>query len=682
MLTKQKRKITMKSLHPYLNSYFFDEYGRRRYASQTVCRKIAKRLGSPKSKPIIPPVKVTTEGQAVYIRLNLANSNKALQARWQLHLENGETRCGKVKRNAINLPKDLPLGYHELQLESEHYSLNCRLIITPKIAFQPKELQQKQKLWGAILQLYTLRSEHNWGIGDFSDLKTFLSRLAEKGGDFVGLNPIHAIFPANPESASPYSPSSRLWQNIIYIDVTAIDAFQQSSEAQAWFHSAEIQQQLIEARVKDYVDYSQVMRLKLEGLRLAYATFVQQDQQAFEQFINEYGESLKVQGTFDALHYWLSSQFSEQWGWNFWAQEYQDYASNTVQVFQTEHSQLVRFYMWLQFVAQQQLKACNQLAKTLNMPIGFYRDLAVGVADNGAETWADKELFVLDASVGAPPDIMAPNGQNWGLSPMHPEVLQSRGYQPFIDLLHANMKDCGALRIDHILGFARMWWVAKGDSAKNGAYVRYPLEDLLAILALESQRNQCLIIAEALGTVPKGMLQKLEDKGILAYNIFYFEWDQHGSKPLTNYPYQAMTTLSTHDLPTVQGYWKGYDFDLGEKFGVYPSEKVLNILKQSRHFNKEAIRQAVEKVQDLAKDSEGVNLQFVHQLQRYVADTNSALFGTQPEDWLNMLEPVNIPGTSNEYPNWRRKLSHTINEIFNHEQINQLLDAFEQKRNR
>ncbi|VEI44280.1 4-alpha-glucanotransferase [Actinobacillus equuli] len=316
------------------------------------------------------------------------------------------------------------------------------------------------------------------------------------------------------------------------------------------------------------------------------------------------------------------------------------------------------------------------------MPIGFYRDLAVGVADNGAETWADKELFVLDSSVGAPPDIMAPNGQNWGLSPMHPEVLQSRGYQPFIDLLRANMKDCGALRIDHILGFARMWWVAKGDSAKNGAYVRYPLEDLLAILALESQRNQCLIIAEALGTVPKGMLQKLEDKGILAYNIFYFEWDQHGSKPLTNYPYQAMTTLSTHDLPTVQGYWKGYDFDLGEKFGVYPSEKVLNILKQSRHFNKEAIRQAVEKVQDLAKDSEGVNLQFVHQLQRYVADTNSALFGTQPEDWLNMLEPVNIPGTSNEYPNWRRKLSHTINEIFNHEQINQLLDAFEQKRNR
>lgn len=672
----------MKSLHPYLNSYFFDEYGRRRYASQAVYRKIAQRLGSPKSKPIIPPVKVMTEGQAVYIRLNITNSNKALQARWQLHLESGEILSGKVKRNAINLPKDLPLGYHQLQLKSKHYSRSCRLIITPKTAFQPKELQQKQKLWGAILQLYTLRSEHNWGIGDFSDLKIFLTQLAAKGGDFVGLNPIHAIFPANPESASPYSPSSRLWQNIIYIDVTAIDAFQQSAEAQAWFHSAEIQQQLIEARTKDYVDYSQVMRLKLEGLRLAYATFVQQDQQAFERFINEYGESLKVQGTFDALHYWLSSQFSEQWGWNFWAQEYQDYASNAVQAFQAEHSQLVRFYMWLQFVAQQQLKACNQLAKALNMPIGFYRDLAVGVADNGAETWADKELFVLNASVGAPPDIMAPNGQNWGLSPMHPEVLQSRAYQPFIDLLRANMKDCGALRIDHILGFARMWWVAKGDSAKNGAYVRYPLEDLLAILALESQRHQCLIIAEALGTVPKGMLPKLAEKGILAYNIFYFEWDQHGSKPLANYPYQAMTTLSTHDLPTIQGYWKGYDFELGEKFKIYPNDRVLNMLKQDRHFNKEKIRHAVEAVQELEADSKGITIAFPHQLQSYVADTNSALFGTQPEDWLNMLEPVNIPGTSKEYPNWRRKLSCTIEQIFANRQIQELLETFEHKRHK
>lgn len=668
----------MKQNHPFLNRYFVDEHGRRVYAQPSVYGKVAKLLGSPKSRKILPLVKVVKQGEQVFIPLFVADKTQTIHVNWTLTLESGEILTGKCKRNSIDLPRDLPLGYHQLSLNGT--TAECRIIVTPERAYQPQELAEHKKLWGAILQLYTLRSEQNWGIGDFGDLAEFLTKLAEKGGDFVGLNPIHSLFPANPEGASPYSPSSRLWQNIAYINVGAIDAFQQSREAQAWFNSADIQRQLHEARQKDYVDYSQVMWLKLQGLRLAYEQFKQQDQTAFEQFIAENGEALKVQGTFDALHQWLSSQFSEQWGWNCWDAKYQDYHTASVQQFQQEQRDLVRFYMWLQFVAQQQLKACNELAKQLGMPIGFYRDLAVGVADNGAETWADKDLFVLGASVGAPPDIMAPQGQNWGLSPMHPEVLQERGYQPFIDLLRANMKDCGALRIDHILGFARLWWVSKGDSAKNGAYVKYPLEDLLSILALESQRHQCLIIAEALGTVPKGMLETLESKGILAYNIFYFEYDHQGSKPLANYPYQAMTTLSTHDLPTVQGYWKGYDFELGQKYGVYPNEKVLNILRNTRHSNKEAIRRAVEAVQPLEADSAGVTQTFNHQLQSYVADTNSVLFGSQPEDWLNMLEPVNIPGTSTEYPNWRRKLSKTTQEIFADQTIVQLLEKIEAKR--
>ncbi|OOH89025.1 4-alpha-glucanotransferase [Pasteurellaceae bacterium 15-036681] len=670
----------MKTLHPFLNRYFFDEHGRRRYAETKVYHKIANLLGTPQSQSTLPPVKVVKQGEQIFIPLFVADKTQRIHSQWQLTLENGELIQGKVKRNRIELPRNLPLGYHQLTLTK--IAAQCRIIITPERAFQPTEIEQKKKLWGAILQLYTLRSESNWGIGDFGDLQQFLVKLAEKGGDFVGLNPIHSLFPANPEGASPYSPSSRVWQNILYINVNAIEAFQQSEQAQQWFNSADTQQQLAEARQKEYVDYTQVMQLKLAGLRLAYQQFKQQDQTDFEQFIAENGETLKVQGTFDALHHWLSSQFSEQWGWNYWDTKYQSYHTACVAEFQAEQQDLVRFYMWLQFVAQQQLKACNELAKQLAMPIGFYRDLAVGVADNGAETWADKDLFVLDASVGAPPDIMAPQGQNWGLSPMHPEVLQQRGYQPFIDLLRANMKDCGALRIDHILGFARLWWVAKGDSAANGAYVKYPLQDLLSILALESQRHQCLIIAEALGTVPKGMLETLEQKGILAYNIFYFEYDQQGSKPLANYPYQSMTTLSTHDLPTVKGYWQSYDFELGQKFGVYPNEKVVDMLKRTRLQNKAEIRRAVEQSgQTLEADSDNVSQIFTHQLQAYVADTDSVLFGSQPEDWLNMLEPVNIPGTSTEYPNWRRKLSKTVEEIFADKQIQRLLETIEKKRN-
>ncbi|WP_301098043.1 4-alpha-glucanotransferase, partial [Otariodibacter sp.] len=612
--------------HPYLYSYFLDEDGNKKYAEQSVYDRMATLLGESKPITILPPVKVIKQGKALALPLNLEGQKKSLSINWTLLLESGEIIKGKCKSNQIELPDTLPLGYHQLTLTN--YSTECRIIVTPETTYQPKELKQGKKLWGSILQLYTLRSENNWGIGDFSDLKQFLTRLAIKDGDFIGLNPIHALFPANPEEASPYSPSSRLWQNILYIDVTAVEAFKHSKEAQTWFYSSDVQHQISEARNKDYVDYSQVIWLKLEGLRLAYNTFKQQDQTEFEQFIAENGETLKVQGTFDALHQWLSSQFNDQWGWTNWDSQYQSYQNSAVKIFQQEHSNLVRFYMWLQFLAQQQLKECNELAKQLGMPIGFYRDLAVGVADNGAETWADKELYVLDASVGAPPDLLAPQGQNWGLSPMHPEILQYRGYQPFIDLLRANMKDCGALRIDHILGFARLWWVAKGDSAKNGVYIKYPLEDLLAILALESQRHQCLIVAEALGTVPEGMLEALENKGILAYNIFYFEFDNQGSKPLADYPYQAMTTLSTHDLPTVQGYWKLHDFDLGQRFGVYPNEDVLRALRDARHDNKVAIRKAVEAVQELEPDYMGITQNFTHQLQAYVADTNSALFGT------------------------------------------------------
>lgn len=665
-----------------LSSYFYNP-NIKEYAKQTAFEKIEKILKAEnhlqKNNEILPLVKVITKQQAVEIPLSFENPTVA---QWQITLENGSSLKGEVslEETVLPLPQDLPLGYHTLSVKIDNIEESCSLIVTPEKAFQPNVIKEQKKLWGAFLQLYTLRSKQNWGIGDFSDLQQFLAKIAKQGADFVGLNPTHALFPANPEAASPYSPSSRLWQNIIYIDVNAVEAFKQSEKAQQWFNSSKIQQKLAELRNLDYVDYSQVTSLKLQALFLAFEQFSLSSQAEFEKFIQESGESLKIQATFDALHQWLSEQSGEKGGWTTWAEEYQDYHSPTVAKFQQQQAELIRFYMWLQFLALQQLEGCNHFAKSLNMPIGFYRDLAVGVTNNGAETWADKALFVQDASIGAPPDMLGPNGQSWGLSPMHPHTLQASGYQPFIDLLRANMKHCGALRIDHILGLARMWWVANGESAKDGIYVRYLLEDMLSILALESQRNKCLIIAEALGTVPEGILESLEQKGILAYNIFYFEKEGNGYKPLENYPYQAMTTLSTHDLPTIQGYWKNYDFELGEKYDIYPNKAVFRKLKEERAYDRLNIRTAVENLMELEPNEVGVTMKFTHQLQRYVAHTNSALFGTQPEDWLNMLEPVNIPGTSTEYPNWRRKLSATTEEIFANKNIQTLLDDIHQIR--
>ncbi|MCK3655468.1 4-alpha-glucanotransferase [Pasteurellaceae bacterium Macca] len=648
-------------------SYFYDGFNGAFHTHN----EVAKLLGQPTHHRNLPPVKVVQQHSPVIV------PSHYYEGHWTLTLEDGRQHHGYFDHYHIHLPAGLPLGYHELAAAET----TCRIIIAPAKAYQPQALKQHKKLWGASVQLYTLRSEQNWGIGDFSDLQQFLTHLAENGGDFVGLNPIHALFPANADNASPYSPSSRLWQNIIYIDVNAVEAFQQSEQAQQWFHHAETQATLARLRAADEVDYSAVMALKLQGLRLAYAQFKQQDQHDFEQFMAEKGESLVIQGTFDALHQYLKEQFPEQWGWDFWATEYQDYHNDAVRTFQAKNADLIRFFMWLQFIAEQQLTACYQLTEKLDMPIGFYRDLAVGVANNGAETWADKSLYVLGATIGAPADMLAPQGQNWGLSPMHPGELQQRAYAPFIDLLRANMKHCGALRIDHVLGLARLWWVLNGGVATEGVYIRYPFDDLLNILALESQRHRCLVVAEALGTVPDGMLEALESRGILPYNVFYFEFEGEESKPLLNYTYESMTTLSTHDLPTIKGYWLDHDFRLGEKYAIYPSEEVLRHLKAQRIAHKSAFNRALQAEKyptcDTAKN---FNAEFNAQLQTFVAGTHSALYATQPEDWLNMLDPVNIPGTSGEYPNWRRKLSHTIEEIFQQNTVKTLLASIKQKR--
>ncbi len=665
---------------------FLDASGIRKIIPSAIKQRLYQTFnGNTRSRQSwLPPVKILYENQPHFLPLNLADKKHAVHGTWVLQLENGECLTGRVKRNQIELPRDLPLGYHQLQLRCEKKSLECRLIVAPTRCYQPAELAERKKLWGSFIQLYTLKSAHNWGVGDFSDLKDFLQHIQQYGADFVGLNPIHALFPANPEAASPYSPSSRKWLNIIYIDVASLPEFQQSSLAQQWFNSLEVQTKLSKVRSENWINYAEVMALKLQGLALAFDEFEQNPtalrQQAFADFLAQGGESLQVQATFDALHHHLSQQFDNQWGWDFWDKKYQDYHADAVQQFRQEQAQEVRFYAWLQFCAAQQFAACNEVCKTQKMTIGMYRDLAVGVTNNGAETWNDKALYCLNASVGAPPDILAPQGQNWGLSPMNPHVLKQQAYQPFIELVQANMKDCGALRIDHIMSLLRLWWIPKGDSAANGAYIRYPVDDLIAILALESQRHQSLIIGEDLGTVPKEIVSKLKNAGILSYKIFYFEFDQQGeSRRLQDYPYQAMTTLSTHDLPTINGYWRGYDFELGQRFGVYPNPNVLAMLQQDRVNAKSKI---IKRLQENGVEIEAgvdeslsskVTLKFNHQLQSYVAGVSSALFGLQPEDWLDMSEPVNIPGTSTEYANWRRRLSQDVENIFADKSVQALL---------
>jgi len=635
-----------------------------------------------------PQVQVLRAGQAGSVKLPGQG-----EVHWTLTLEQGQVEQGQSLDAELPLPATLPLGYHQLDLQQAEQHWTCLLIVAPANCYQPAEVRKGKKLWGANVQLYTLRSQHNWGMGDFGDLNRLLPLLAQRGADFIGLNPLHTLYPADAEKASPYSPSSREWLNILYIDVAALEDFQASKAAQRWWQQETTQQRLEQVRGSDWVDYRKVTQLKLTGLRLAFEQFQSRKNsdplnRVFNQFIEQGGNTLYHQGVFDALHQHLVQQDSRYLaGWPSWPEQYQQIDSPAVADFIRHNAESISFYLWLQWQASRQLAACFANSQEQGMSIGLYRDLAVGVGEGGAATWCDPALYCLQASVGAPPDPLAVQGQNWGLPPLRPQQIIARGYQPFIDLLRANMVSCGALRLDHVMSLLRLWWVPATESAVEGAYVHYPVDELLAILALESQRHQCMVIGEDLGIVPPEIVSKLADAGVYSYKVLYFEHDaQHQLFSPADYKPQALATLTTHDLPTLRGYWQQDDLALGQKLALYPSEQVAQRLVTERQLDKQGLLDALHRTGNIAKKiaktasglpmSSALN-QGVHY---YLAESASALLGLQIEDWLDMALPVNVPGTREQYPNWRRKLSLPIEQIFADNRINLLLKQIDKRR--
>jgi len=675
-----------------ISSGFINAHGKQQAIAPETKRELLAAMGWVAESHLVvtpvPAVKVFVSGS----RLALPVGGEGEYA-WTLKLESGAIQQGRISgKMTLALPGKIPAGYHQLTLTQDAQQWDCRVIVAPKRCYEPDALLAGKKLWGACVQLYTLRSENNWGIGDFGDLRLLLKKVAERGGAFVGLNPIHALYPANPVAASPYSPSSRRWLNVIYIDVSAVDDFRLSDAAQQWWNLPLTQQRLQAVRASDWVDYGEVMPLKLEGLRLAYAQFLKrkvQDAQvkSLAAFVKQGGESLYLQAAFDALYEHLAKETDVALGWNRWPEQYHDARGPAVRAFCEQHAQDVEFYLWLQWLAETQFSQCYEVSQQGDMSIGLYRDLAVGVVEGGSETWGDGELYCLKASVGAPPDILGPLGQNWDLRPMDPHVMVKRGYQPFIDLLRSNMTSCGALRIDHVMTLLRLWWIPAGETADKGAYVQYPVDDLLAILALESQRHRCMVIGEDLGTVPVEIVSKLREGGVYSYKVLYFERDEENNfRAPQSYPVQAMATITTHDLPTLRGYWQSDDLALGKSLGLYRDEDVLQELYADRARARQGLLDGLHHYDCIPKKT-GRKAALMEMtpvlnrgLQRYVADSACALLGLQPEDWLDMDAPVNVPGTSDEYPNWRRKLSTSLEEMFADEQVNKLIKDLDKRR--
>ena len=644
----------------------------------------------------LAPVVVVHQGATFTFELRCLQSKRPSSVDLTITLENGDKvlHCADLTAAAqhdavtiggkefvaleVTVPEYLPLGYHSMAVQAKGISSDAGLIVVPEVCYEPAAMKRGKKIWGTGIQLYTLRSGHNWGMGDLTDLGALVTGMGEQGADFVGLNPVHALYPSNPLHCSPYSPSTRLFDNVLYIDPEQVAEYADCPAAQAIVDSHK--GLLDELRASDFVSYDQVAPLKMRVLETLFVQFEQRHlgknserDKAFAAFCQSRGERLDQFALFDALFEHFRKTDINSWGWRCWPQAYQQPDSKEVQAFAKKHQARITFFKYLQWQMDEQLHAAQQKAKDAGMMVGLYRDLAVGVDSNGADVWADRNLFVLEASTGAPPDGLGPMGQDWGLPPFNPVVLKQERYQPFVELIRNNMRNCGALRIDHAMGLFRLWWCPNGDienkGARYGCYVHYPLQDLLGIIKLESHRQQCLVFGEDLGVVPQEITDSLPPARMYGSVMGIFQQEKDRYLLPGEYREKALAMLVCHDTPTLKGWWDGNDIDLMESLGFYTAERAA-----ADHDAREQTRKAVimtlaelgelpEGIDPLADTAPPFSRELMERFSYYLALSASQIAAFQLEDMMMIDSPVNVPGTSSEYPNWRRRLTQSIDEL-------------------
>jgi (1->4)-alpha-D-glucan 1-alpha-D-glucosylmutase len=513
----------------------------------------------------------------------------------------------------------------------------------------------------------------------------------------IGVNPLHALFPHNPAHASPYSPSSRLFVNVLYLDVEAVDDYRECEDVRAHVRSAAFQMRLKALRDADLVDYSGVAAVKLDVLERLYAHFRERHlaadsprARAFRAFQARAGADLRRHALFEALQAHFHRADPEIWGWQVWPAAYRDPDAEAVARYAAEHLERVEFHEYLQWQADRQLEAAGRRSYELDLAVGLYQDLAVSVDRAGAEAWSGQRLYAAGAGVGAPPDDFSLDGQDWGLPPLVPERLRAAAFAPLVATLRANMRHAGALRIDHVMGLMRLFWVPPGGKPKDGAYVHYPFADLLGLVALESQRNKCLVVGEDLGTVPDEVRAALAEAGVLSYRLLYFERDGAGDfKPPADYPAQAVVAASTHDLPTLAGWWSGGDLGLRESLGMFPTPAAREEQVVARAQDRARLLLALER-ESLLPAGATVNPvslpemtpEFARALHVYLARTPAQLLAVQVEDVLGVPAQVNLPGTTDAHPNWRRKLPLALERFPDDERIAEFGGALARVRGR
>jgi len=582
---------------------YHDAFGEWRVPSPTTREALLSAMGAEGDAPPPAPVIVRRAGERIEIPEPA-----------RLVLEDGPERDVDG-----TLAGDVPPGYHELRPRDDGPPI--RLIVSPGRCPVPA-----RRSWGWAVQLYATRSSESWGMGDLADLRRLGRWAAGLGASTILINPLSAALPLRTQQASPYYPSSRRFVNPLYLRVEEVPG---ASGLGGGLERLSAAGRALDAdRV---IDRARVFDLKMEALERLWAkgTGAGDD---FERWVRERGASLWEFAIFCVLVEHHGG------GWHGWPSEHRRPTSPAVARFADAHAERVRFHEWLQWLAERQLAAAAT-------EIGIMQDLPIGVDPGGADAWAWQDALATGASVGAPPDRFVTRGQDWGLPPFVPHRLRALGYGPFIETIRASLRRGGGLRIDHVMGLFRLFWIPRGLPPAQGAFVRYPADELLAIVALESQRAGSIVVGEDLGTVEEGVRERLAAEGILSYRVAWFE--EH---PPADYPELAMAAVSTHDLPTIRGLWTGADVAEQRRLGLVDDDAALDSTR-------------ARLVQLAGQPEDAAVSDVIEAVHARLAEAPSLLVTATLDDALAVSERPNVPGTSSERPNWSIALPLTLEAL-------------------
>ena len=701
---------------------YWDIWGKRHITPSDTKRAILHSLGVPTGTKeeldealaararqewmrLVSPCVVISQGQRPrQFTVNLPADLAALDARLTLTPENSAPEIHAVPlrdlpvadtmdfngsshvRKLVPLPEELPLGYHDLEILVGTASATTRLIVAPDRAYLPEGLRAA----GVAIALYGVRSQRNWGCGDFRDLQGVLDWVADQvGASFVALNPLHAIHNRRPYNTSPYLPNSIFYQNWLYLDVEGIPDFAACLRAQRLWAKPEIQQEVAALRSSEFVEYERVQALKMRFLKPLFATFLREYHagspraREFHEYIDHEGELLRRFATYCALDEWIHSRNPNVWLWTDWPEPLRNPDSTETEAFRKKHWRLVLFYQYLEWQINVQLSAAQQHARDKGLSIGLYHDLALATDRFGSDLWAHRRFYAAGCRVGSPPDDFSPLGEDWAFPPPNAAQHRESGYQLFVESIRKNSRYGGALRIDHVMRFFRLYWIPDGADAAHGAYVRDHWEDLIRIVALESVRHKVVVIGEDLGTVEPEVRETLARFGILSYRLLYFEKDGQGAfrKP-PDYSRQALVSSTTHDLPTLAGFWIHRDIEERRRAGVL-DDAGYRAQRDAREVEKQKMLDALLAAGLLpswfprsARDIPELTGELHNAVIGFLASTPSMLLLVNQEDLTKETAQQNLPGTTWQYPNWSRKMQFRIDELYSAKQATDFVLMF------